>query len=94
MNGNGMCSHVLLHGPDLTAAFAGLMLDKGVLPVEPSMTSHDESIVNADIIDPEIARIVRCAYPLDMCLLGFASRSGRSETIFSDTHMDDTGCRI
>jgi hypothetical protein len=50
----------------------------------------NSSEVNIEDIHPEVARMVRCAYAADLCLLGFDPITGRD----LDSALIDTGCSL
>lgn len=65
---------------------------RGLNTEQPS--HHDRlSIPTASEIHPEVAKIVRCAYALDMCLLGFDPTTGADLPADAGPLLD-TGCRV
>lgn len=46
--------------------------------------------ISVQEIDPEVAKLVRCAYAADLCLLGFDPATGKNLA----SPLTDTGCSL
>ena len=95
--GNRTCHDVIRYGPKLKLGFDSLMMRMELpnrLPETPTTSHHQvvDGIVTESSIDPFIAKIVRCAYPLDLCLLGYDAETGSE--INGQSPLEDTGCAV
>jgi hypothetical protein len=79
-------------GDSVDSKDVGVSVVRGLRTERPS--HHDRSsIPTASEIHPEVAKIVRCAYALDMCLLGFDPTTG-ADLPADAGPLVDTGCRV
>ena len=80
------------HDPkNLTKAGQASVEDREDAKGEETQGERNGYVVTSGEIDPEIARIVRCAYPLDLCLLGYDPVTG-NDWLPDGKPLVDTGC--